>query len=147
MKTLYYEVKKCLGCRSCEIACSVAHSSSGELFKAIREEMASLPRKKVFYSGGKNYPVSCRHCEDAKCVDACMAAALTFDKVKGMVLHDEKRCVGCWMCVMVCPYGAIRPNIKKKLPVRCDKCADKDEPACVKACPTRAVIWQEEKRK
>ena len=77
-------------------------------------------------------------------VDACMAAALVFDKVKGLVEHDQSRCVGCWMCVMVCPYGAIRPNIKSKMPVRCDKCKDKDEPACVKACPTQAVIWQEE---
>jgi carbon-monoxide dehydrogenase iron sulfur subunit len=48
------------------------------------------------------------------------------------------------MCVMVCPYGAIRPNIKKKIAVRCDKCKDKDEPACVKACPTGAIVWAEE---
>lgn len=144
MKKLYYDVKKCLGCKSCEIACAVAHSAAQELFKAIREEVLSLPRKKVLGSKGKNYPVSCRNCEDPKCVDACMAAALRFDKEKGIVLHDESRCVGCWMCVMVCPYGAIRPNIKEKIPVRCDKCKDRDEPACVKACPTGAIIWQEE---
>ncbi len=144
MKTLFYDVKKCLGCRSCEIACAVAHSSSGELFKSIKEKILSLPRKKVFSARGKNYPVSCRHCKEPSCVDACMAAALVFDKTKGIVRHDEKRCVGCWMCVMVCPYGAIRPDIKKKMPVRCDKCVDKDEPACVKACPTGAIIWREE---
>ncbi len=144
MKNLYYEVKKCLGCRSCEITCAVAHSATQDLFKAIREEVLSLPRKKVSASAGKNYPVSCRHCQSPICVDACMAAALAYDKEKGMVLHDESRCVGCWMCVMVCPYAAIRPNIKSKLPVRCDKCKDKDEPSCVKACPTGAIIWQEE---
>ncbi|MDP2941587.1 MAG: 4Fe-4S dicluster domain-containing protein [Candidatus Omnitrophota bacterium] len=144
MKQLYYEVKKCLGCKSCEIACSVAHSAAEELFKAVREEVLSLPRKKVLSCKGNNYPVSCRHCKEAKCVDACMAAALVYDKEKGMVLHDETRCVGCWMCVMVCPYAAIRPDIKTKIPVRCDKCKDKDEPACVKACPTGAIIWQEE---
>jgi carbon-monoxide dehydrogenase iron sulfur subunit len=144
MKQLYYEVKKCLGCKSCEIACGVAHSACGGLFGMLREEVLSLPRKKILATSGKNYPVSCRHCKDPKCVDACMAAALVYDKVKGMVLHDETRCVGCWMCVMVCPYAAIWPNIKRKIPVRCDKCKDKDEPACVKACPTRAVVWQEE---
>lgn len=143
-KQLYYDVKKCLGCKSCEIACAVAHSVAGELFKALREEILSLPRKKVFASGGKNYPLSCRHCQDPKCVDACMAAALIYDQEKGMVLHDKERCVGCWMCVMVCPYSAIRPDIRLKIPVRCDKCKDKDEPACVKACPTGAIIWQEE---
>jgi len=144
MKKLSYKVDKCTGCRSCEIACAVAHSASGELFKALKEETVSLPRKRVFLAGGRNYPVSCRNCSDPKCVDACMAAALVFDAAKGVVAHDEKRCVGCWMCVMVCPYGAIRPNVKTKMPVRCDKCADKDEPGCVKACPTGAVIWQEE---
>jgi len=144
MKQLYYKVDKCLGCKSCEIACAVAHSAVQDLLKSIKEEKRSLPRKKVYSSKGKNFPVSCRHCEDPKCVMACMAAALTYDKEKGMVLHDEERCVGCWMCVMSCPYGAIRPNIKTKIPVRCDKCKDKDEPACVKACPTGAIIWQEE---
>ena len=144
MKQLYYKIDKCLGCKSCEIACVVAHSASGDLIQALKEAVAVLPRKKVFTSGKKNYPVSCRHCKDAPCVEACMAAALKRDKEKGLVQHDETRCVGCWMCVMACPYGAIRPNLKAKLPVRCDKCKDKDEPACVKACPTGAVIWQEE---
>jgi carbon-monoxide dehydrogenase iron sulfur subunit len=162
MKQLYYDVKKCLGCRSCEIACSVAHSAIQDLFKAIRENKSALPRKKVASSGGKNYPVSCRHCQEPKCVDACMAYALTFDHEKGFIFHDESRCVGCWMCVMVCPYGAIRPDLKEKTPIRCDKCMElpslsskggtdldkegrgEDEPACVKACPTGAIIWQEE---
>jgi len=144
VKSLYYNAQKCLGCRSCEIACAAAHSASGELFGALKEEVISLPRVKLFAAQGKNYPLSCRHCQEAKCVDACMAAALVFEQQKGLVEHNEKRCVGCWMCVMVCPYGAIRPNPQTKKPVRCDKCADKQEPACVKACPTGAIIWREE---
>jgi anaerobic carbon-monoxide dehydrogenase iron sulfur subunit len=144
MKQLYYDIKKCLGCKSCEIACSVAHSATQDILKAIREEKLSLSRKKVLHSKDKNYPVSCRHCKEPKCVDACMAFALVYDKEKGLVNHDESRCVGCWMCVMTCPYSAIRPDIKQKIPVRCDKCKDKDEPACVAACPTKAIIWQEE---
>ncbi|MBL7069852.1 MAG: 4Fe-4S dicluster domain-containing protein [Candidatus Omnitrophica bacterium] len=144
MKKLYYDVKKCLGCKSCELACSLAHSLTQDIFKAIKEEKKSLPRKKVHSSKGNNYPVSCRHCKEPKCVDACMAAALYRDDQKDMVVYDQERCVGCWMCVMSCPYGAIRPNILTKLAIRCDKCQDKDEPACVKACPTGAIIWCEE---
>jgi carbon-monoxide dehydrogenase iron sulfur subunit len=144
MKQLYYTIDKCLGCKSCEVACAVAHSIAGDLFKTIKEEVLSLPRKKVLSAKGKNYPVSCRHCKDPKCVEACMAAALIYDAEKGIVIHDETRCVGCWMCVMACPYAAIRPNLKTKMPVRCDKCKDKDEPSCVKACPTGAIIFIEE---
>lgn len=142
MKNLYYDIKKCLGCKSCEISCAVAHSVSGDLFQMLREAVLSLPRKRVLFSNDKNYPFSCRHCKDAKCVDACMAAALTFDEKEGMISRDDKRCVGCWMCVMVCPYGAIRPNIKTKIPVQCDKCKDKGDPNCAKACPTHAIIWE-----
>ncbi|MDO8661993.1 MAG: 4Fe-4S dicluster domain-containing protein [Candidatus Omnitrophota bacterium] len=143
MKSLSYDVKKCLGCKSCEIACGLAHSLTQDLFKAVKEEKLSLPRKNVYAVKGKNFPLSCRHCDDAKCVTACMSGCLVYDQDKGMVMHDESRCVGCWMCVMVCPYGAIRPDLKTKIPLRCDKCKDKDEPACVKACPTGAIIWKE----
>jgi len=160
MKKLFYDVKKCLGCRSCEIVCAVAHSNpstkaqgstlsyiegskSRGLFAAVKAGELPLPKQKVYFAGGKNYPVSCRHCKDPRCVDACMAAAITFDKKKGVVVHDDARCVGCWMCVMACPYGAVRPDIKARLPVRCDMCPNEKEPACIKGCPTAAIVWQE----
>ncbi len=146
MKKIYYDVKKCLGCRSCEIACAIAHSEERDLIAAVKAGKLSLPGNKVYFAKGKNYPVSCRHCKEPKCVDACMAAALSFDKKKGVVAHDKTRCVGCWMCVMACPYGAVRPNLKEKLPARCDMCPDEDEPACVKACRTKAISWREEKK-
>lgn len=146
MKKIYYDVRKCLGCRACEIACAIAHSEDRDLLAAIKAGKLSLPRKKVYFAKGKNYPVSCRHCKEPKCVDACMAAALVFDAKNGIVVHDDTRCVGCWMCVMACPYGAVRPDLKGKLPVRCDMCPDEDEPACIKACPTKAIIWREEKK-
>lgn len=79
MKNLYYDVKKCLGCRSCELACSVAHSETRDILKAIKEEIKSLPRKQVFFANGSNYPVSCRNCKEPKCVEACMAAALRYN--------------------------------------------------------------------
>jgi len=142
MKKLYYRIEKCLGCRSCEIACAIAHTKGENILEAIRERI--LPRKKVYYLEEKNFPLSCLHCKEHPCVYACMAGALTYDEETKMVLYDESKCVGCWMCVMVCPYGAIRPDLKKKIPLRCDKCKDKDMPQCFKACPTGAIIWEEE---
>ncbi|MDO8525668.1 MAG: 4Fe-4S dicluster domain-containing protein [Candidatus Omnitrophota bacterium] len=146
MKKIYYDVKKCLGCRSCEIACAIVHSENRDLLAAIKSGKLALPGKKIYSVKGKNYPVSCRQCSEPKCVDACMAAALTFDAVKGVVAHDKTRCVGCWMCVMACPYGAVRPDLKGKVPVRCDMCPDEDEKPCVRACPTKAIVWREEKK-
>ena len=143
MKKLYYDIKKCLGCKSCEVACAVAHSQSKDLLKALKEEAISLPRKKVYKSGDKNFPVSCRHCEDHPCVDACMAYALVYDKHTGLVVHDETRCVGCWMCVMVCPYGVIRSLPDERKAIKCDRICfdDTEKPACVRACPTGALTY------
>jgi carbon-monoxide dehydrogenase iron sulfur subunit len=143
MKELSYQIKKCLGCRSCEVACALAHSLSPELFKALQEKVLSLPRKKVYASGDKNYPLSCRHCKEPLCVMACMSGALTKDKKTGLVLIDKEKCVGCWMCLMICPYGAIRTDLKTKIPLRCDMCKDLDTPQCVRSCPTKAIILSE----
>ena len=119
-KRLYFDVSKCLACRTCEIVCCVGHSSTKDLFKAIKEKKAPMPKIKVSAGLDKNFPISCRHCEDPKCVDACIARALIYDFEKREVIHDKDKCIGCWMCIMVCPYGAIRPDKRLKLPARCD---------------------------
>lgn len=138
-KKFVYKVDKCLGCKSCEIACAVAHSTSGDLFNAVNEFGALSSRKKVYAFSGKNYPVSCKQCDDPQCVRVCMSGALAVDPHEKNVVYDEARCVGCWMCVMACPYGAIKPDKKSKKAVRCDLCKDKEEPQCLKACPTKAI--------
>jgi carbon-monoxide dehydrogenase iron sulfur subunit len=60
-----------------------------------------------------------------------------------MVDYDKDKCVGCWMCVMSCPFGAIRPNRKTKKVVRCDLCSDVDTPRCAKSCPVKAIVLEE----
>ena len=69
-----------------------------------------------------------------------MTGALTKDPETGATVHDEDKCVGCWMCVMVCPFGAIRPGAEDKIAVKCDMCPDEDGFECVDACPTGALI-------
>jgi len=144
MKKLYFDINKCTACRTCEIVCCVGHSLSKDLFKDIQNKTISFPRIKIASVKAKNYPVACRQCDEPKCVVACMSAALKKDEKTGEVLHDKDKCVGCWMCVMVCPYGAVHSGVKEKIAIKCDLCADVGEPRCVKACPVKAIIWQEE---
>ncbi len=57
----------------------------------------------------------------------------------------EERCIGCWMCVMVCPYGAIEVKPEYKTAVKCDMCEGEPMPACAASCPTNAIIYSDAK--
>ncbi|UCH83163.1 MAG: 4Fe-4S dicluster domain-containing protein [Candidatus Latescibacterota bacterium] len=92
---------------------------------------------------GFEYQAVCRLCEDPECVAACMAVALTLDRKTGQVLFDRNRCVGCAMCVMVCPHNAIVPDRRAGKAILCDQCVGRDKPACVAACSTGAIDFVE----
>ena len=144
MKKVIAHRQHCMGCRLCEVACATVHSESGDVVIAHNEEMIT-PCNTVFSKGDQCLPMSCRHCKDPACVTACIAGALTKDTV-GRTLYDQDRCVGCYSCVMVCPFGAIqtRPEAGAKGGIaKCDLCEKRGRPACVDACPNRALTYEE----
>jgi carbon-monoxide dehydrogenase iron sulfur subunit len=147
MKEVFIDIERCTGCKSCEIACSVAHSASKDLAGAISE--SPPPRKRVHVEKAFqfSYPGRCMHCSDAACITACPSGAMHRDAATGGVTVDEERCMGCWMCAMVCPFGAISMSPDRKVALKCDLCAERQgegrEPACVEACPTRALTFRE----
>ncbi|MFH1259895.1 MAG: 4Fe-4S dicluster domain-containing protein [Elusimicrobiota bacterium] len=136
-KKITCDLNKCVSCHTCELSCAVEHSPGKDLFKAVMDDSLSLPRCQV---SGVAESVSlswrCQHCSPAPCVDACMSSAMAKD-VEGKTGHDPEKCVGCWMCIMVCPFGAIKRS--KKQAVKCDLCPDSIEYACVAHCPSKAL--------
>ena len=82
---------------------------------------------------------------EPECVNSCMSGALSKNRETGIVEYDEKQCAGCFMCVMNCPFGVLKPdNTARSRIIKCDFCKDSgSEPSCVKACPKKA-IWIEE---
>ncbi|MEA2046453.1 MAG: 4Fe-4S dicluster domain-containing protein [Euryarchaeota archaeon] len=145
MKEVLVRLDRCVGCHSCEIACAVEHSESKNLFGAVAEK--PVPRKRIYveYSPEQMIPVTmiCHHCEDAPCVSVCPTGALTQDEISRVVTHNPDICVGCWTCAMVCNYGMIGKHKEKRVAIKCDRCPDRDVPACVVACPTRALTFTE----
>jgi len=144
VKQIMAKSEYCLGCKSCELACAVAHSTSKTLFEAISE--LKPPQKRIFVesNGELNFPLQCRQCLDAPCVHACMSGAMQFDLKTGLIQIDEQRCVGCMMCVMVCPFGVIAEIPTSHRVAKCDRCQDLEyDPACVSACPTKALEFVE----
>ncbi len=144
MKEIFVRLDRCLGCHACEMACAVEHSAGKSLFAAIAEK--PVPRKRLYVEQVLTHklPLLCRHCEDAPCVRACRTGATSQDPLTRVVSHDPDRCIGCWMCTMVCPYGVIGRELERRVAVKCDRCPDRDVPACVDACPTRALLYVEE---
>ncbi len=144
MKRIYAREEYCIGCRLCEINCLVRHSRSKKIIKAFRDERdAIVPGVQVEDSGVTSFALQCRHCDGAPCIEACMTGAMHRDPETGAVVCDADRCVGCWMCVMVCPAGAVRRGGDGKAASKCDLCGGDAEPACVAGCPNEAIVYED----
>ncbi|ADL07562.1 4Fe-4S binding protein [Thermosediminibacter oceani] len=133
MVKILFEKDKCLGCKTCELACAAAHSKAGTLLGAIKEKAVSRIRIKV--KNGKLRVEQCSLCSNPKCISACPAGALSRSEA-GIIKVDTPSCNKCGMCQDACPFGAIALT---DYPTVCDRCVELDEPSCVKACPTRAL--------
>jgi carbon-monoxide dehydrogenase iron sulfur subunit len=146
VKKVYALEEYCVGCKLCEVHCVVAHSKSKDIIKAYKKETPRpLPRVIVEEDMPVSFALQCRHCEDAPCTKACITGAMHRDEETGVVTNREERCVGCWTCILVCPYGAIVRNEEgKKVATKCDLCSQSgDIPACVKNCPNEALKFEE----
>jgi anaerobic carbon-monoxide dehydrogenase iron sulfur subunit len=142
MKKIIINEEYCMGCRLCEIYCVTQHSKSKDIIKTFKSEgFRPLVDSGIVFEeqGYTTFALQCRHCPDAPCVEACLTSAMYKDK-KGAVLHNKDKCVGCWMCIMVCPFGVIKPDLaNKKVASKCDNCEGRDTPACVEHCPNEAI--------
>ncbi|MCL5023549.1 MAG: 4Fe-4S dicluster domain-containing protein [Nitrospirae bacterium] len=139
MKQVFVIPERCMGCRSCEIGCAVQHSKEKTLFSAVLQSPPPMKRLFVESTDAIRMPIICRHCEDAPCLRACISGCLYRDE-KGFVRRRKERCIGCWTCIMVCPFGVVTRDREKHIAVKCDRCHKLDTPACVAACPTGALV-------
>jgi len=104
---LLVDTKKCQGCLTCMLACSLSHEG---------EESLSLSRIQILQNPFEGYPddlaiSQCRQCVDPKCVEACPTDALFVDKEHGNIRRiDETKCIGCESCIEACPYTPSRSS-------------------------------------
>lgn len=156
------DLKKCIGCHTCTIACKVNNGTAPGIFwnLVIDQEVGTYPSVKRQF-----IPRLCMHCENAPCVDVCPTGA-SYKCDDGRVLIVETKCLGCKQCMIACPYGARYLNQSKAgyfkaglIPTelilykgkeqgvvqKCNLCKDDvengREPACVTACPLKARIF------
>lgn len=147
MKRIYPKEEVCIACHLCEVYCVGQHSRSKDLVKAFKKELPRpLPRIRVQQRGEVSFALQCRHCEEPPCVHSCLTGALFRDPETGIVSVSEEKCVGCWTCLMFCPYSAIRPDFDRKKIVKCDLCFPLNTPVCVANCPNEALVCWEGKK-
>ncbi|MGL4606719.1 MAG: 4Fe-4S dicluster domain-containing protein [Eubacteriaceae bacterium] len=149
MKRIIIDREKCDGCLNCNIACISAHQEGSDFYTVDLQSPDSETRNFIKFDPETGYtPIFCRHCAEPECVLSCMSGALEKNKDTGFVQYDKNKCAACFMCVMNCPYGVLKPDRKTKTKViKCDFCQEKtDGPSCVKACPKKAIVVQEVER-
>ena len=142
----YFDQTRCTGCGACQVTCKDWHdlpAGSRNWMRVQYTEMGKFPNVFVGY-----LIAPCYHCQHPPCVHACPVAAIEKRDVDGIVIVDSHKCLGnidCPIkCFKACPYGAPQFGEEKGAKMnKCDYCLDRwvanKLPACVEACPTRAL--------
>lgn len=136
----HFDMTKCIGCRSCEVACNEQNGNPADIkWRRVGElEGGTYPDTQRTYLS-----MGCNHCLSADCLKGCPVNAYTKDPLTGIVLHSTDACIGCQYCVWNCPYSVPQFNPERGVVGKCDMCRgrllDGLEPACVNACPENAI--------
>ncbi len=153
------DLVKCVNARKCVERCQDAHHlpPHQELMKVylMQESEEATPYW---------MPKPCFHCDNPMCVSTCPVGA-TIKRTDGIVLINEERCIGCKLCMTVCPYSARQfnrphhhelhadhsdvhetriPEVKGTVR-KCDFCSEMvlegKMPHCVTACPMGVIYF------
>lgn len=162
------DIDRCIGCGRCMEACKTENNvppkpyyfrtwveryvikNDGEvLVNTINTglvEVRDIPEKDILRSFF--VPKLCNQCDHPPCVQVCPVGA-TFKTEDGVILVDDKRCIGCRYCIQACPYGARFLNPKTKVADKCTFCFHRLVrgllPACVEVCPKQARVFGDKK--
>ena len=153
------DTRKCIGCGKCVGACRAENRVPDEFYRTWIErytiytdgavvvdsphggEKGASPINKTNIDRSFFVPKLCNHCKEPNCVQVCPVGA-TYVSREGVVLVDEKHCVGCGYCIQACPYGARFINPKTWVADKCTWCYHRVvkglKPACVTVCPVGA---------
>ena len=149
-----FAMEACVGCHSCEAACAEQNGlPPGTAWRRVGEiEGGEFPHTRRLHLS-----MSCNHCLEPACLIGCPTNAyVKLDN--GVVAHRADECIGCQYCTWNCPYSVPVFQPDRRIVTKCDMClprlAEGLEPACVGACPTKAIsveavdvaAWREDHR-
>ena len=147
----YFDSSACSGCKACQAACKDKHNLEvGRLWRRVYEVSGGdwqwVGETWQTSAFAYNLSIACNHCEAPICAQVCPAGAIQ-KRPDGIVLIDDKRCIGCKYCSWACPYGALQYDPAAGVMTKCTFCSDEIDagrpPTCVVACPMRALDYGE----
>lgn len=131
---LVVDSKACMGCKICELMCSLKHSGefnpSQALLRIIKNPLLGL-----------YYPETCKQCATPACYYACpIQGAIEIDKATGARIINKDKCIACKRCYEACLLNIIAYNSVENFYMKCDLCGG--TPICVEFCSTKAIRYQ-----
>ena len=162
------DLRKCFGCQTCAASCKNANNLPDGIWwntvytrggETIDTASGTYPNCELYHQ-----PVACQHCSNPACVEVCPTGATWKDEETGIVMQDSEVCIGCKLCIDICPYDVRRyidgdpawivgfatgfadaPTHVGNAVGKCTMCsnlvAKGEEPMCVQACIGKARIF------
>jgi formate dehydrogenase iron-sulfur subunit len=153
------DVSKCIGCKACQTACMEWNDVRDEVGvnAGVYDNPLDLTPKSwtvMRFSevesndGNLEWLIrkdGCMHCEEPGCLKACPSPGAIVQYNNGIVDFHQENCIGCGYCVTGCPFNIPRISKEDNRAYKCSLCSDRvavgQEPACVKTCPTGAIMF------
>jgi formate dehydrogenase iron-sulfur subunit len=153
------DVSKCIGCKACQTACMEWNDLRDEVGyntgvydnpHDLTEHSWTVMRFAEYENQDGNLEWlirkdGCMHCADPGCLKACPAPGAIVQYTNGIVDFHEENCIGCGYCITGCPFNIPRLSKTEHKVYKCTLCSDRvavgQEPACVKTCPTGAIVF------
>jgi len=153
------DVTKCIGCKACQTACMEWNDLRDEIgFNVgvydnpldLTEHSWTVMRFAEYENPDGNLEWlirkdGCMHCAEPGCLKACPAPGAIVQYTNGIVDFHEENCIGCGYCITGCPFNIPRLSKTDHRVYKCTLCSDRvavgQEPACVKTCPTGAIVF------
>jgi formate dehydrogenase iron-sulfur subunit len=153
------DTTKCIGCKACQVACMEwndlrdeigtntgqyqnPHDLSASSWTLMRFAEVEGPKGDLEWLIRKD---GCMHCADPGCLKACPSPGAIVQYANGIVDFHEENCIGCGYCITGCPFDIPRISRRDHKVYKCTLCSDRVavglEPACIKACPTGALVF------
>src|ERR1700733_6131817 len=153
------DTSKCIGCKACQVACMEWNDLRDDIGTNVgsydnppdlTEHSWTVMRFTEYENpdGDLEWLIrkdGCMHCEDPGCLKACPSPGAIVQYTNGIVDFHEENCIGCGYCVTGCPFNVPRISKQDHRAYKCTLCSDRvavgQEPACVKTCPTGAIMF------